>query len=129
MLHLSGLKMLTIPLGILITLAAVYFSLKLPSGETFELDFEHLDKILHVFGYFFMTLTYFLNLRNFSHRYYPEVKAAIFAFTVSLTLEFLQMIPKFGRSFDFFDILANGLGITFAITFIYYFRRVNKFIV
>lgn len=129
MLHLSGHKTVTIPMGILITLAAAYFSLTLPAEGTLDLDFEHLDKVLHICGYFFMTLTYFLNLRLFSYRANSEIKAAIFAFTISLTLELLQLIPKFSRSFDFYDLLANMVGVSFALISIYFFRKANKFIV
>lgn len=85
-------------------LAVVYFSFILvvslapmpPSPPTLNLD-----KLMHAGLYYGFA---FILWRGFSSK-----KLLAFAFTYGILIEIIQ--PTFGRTFDYFDMLANGMGI------------------
>lgn len=79
-----------------------------------EPDFKISDKIAHGFFYFVNTILCFL------YFYKPDLKGillkvAIFSFVYGIVIEVLQLVLPFGRSAEFTDVLANGIGILLAI--------------
>ena len=70
----------------------------------------NIDKILHASLYYGFA---FVLWRGFSDK-----KFFIAAFFLGVLIEFIQ--PTFGRTFDYFDMLANGTGI---FLFYWFFSR------
>lgn len=72
----------------------------------------NLDKIMHASLYFGFA---FVLWKGFSDK-----RFLLAAFAIGVLIEFIQ--PTFGRSFDFVDMAANGIG----ILIFYYFSGARK---
>lgn len=84
-------------------------------------DFVFEDKIIHFLAYLMLCVFFFLGLKTFRIR--RGVKNAV-AITLifGTVLELLQKVVTDHRTFDLFDLLANGLGVLTAALLI----RKNK---
>jgi VanZ family protein len=78
--------------------------------------FKNEDKVIHFTLFFIFTCLFFASK-------YTNKKTHLWLFPLLLgvLIEILQSITALGRTFEFYDILANSLGI-----FIAYFLIVNK---
>lgn len=81
--------------------------------------FEHMDKLIHFSGHFLLA-TLFI-------RAYPNKMPLVILLLLgqALASEWLQKLAP-GRSFEYFDILANTLGVLSGIIFSRY-QRANLF--
>ncbi len=107
--HLLERKYLPLVLAILITISVSYFSLKSPTPGN-DVAFEGQDKLHHFISYFIVMFSYCWVLNNYFKVKSTCLKALIFSLILGTSLEFLQLIPMFKRSFEFLDLMANALG-------------------
>ncbi len=79
-----------------------------------SISVNHIDKFYHLF--FYTVLAIFWNLFYFSLSKINIIKqyslSFVFSFTLGLLLEYMQKLSGF-RTFDWFDVLFNTLGIIF----------------
>lgn len=82
--------------------------------------FKYTDKIVHFFLFFCLAiLVYYAYRLRF-------LLVFIFTFSVSFLVEVAQHVLPFGRSFDWFDLLANALGTLTAIIVLWLFYPIKK---
>lgn len=88
--------------------------------------FAHQDKAIHIFIY---ALLAFLSMIDFSKKYQFNTKLiGIILFStiaISIAIEYLQPILS-NRTFDIYDIYANGIGIICGITSSFFFKKRNQ---
>jgi len=102
------LKYATIAIVLLISITVASL---MPSNELPKTSLKNLDKIVHFTMYFvlssFMVLG-FSNLRN--KNIFVKAIPIVLSFFCSFFIEILQEFATSTRSFEIFDILANGIG-------------------
>ncbi|NQY04807.1 MAG: VanZ family protein [Flavobacteriaceae bacterium] len=81
------------------------------------------DKLAHLGVYFILTVLWFLYFkRSKNWQFTKATKSAILlAFLYGVLVELLQASLTEFRSADYFDVLANTLGIIFAVVFCKWF--------
>lgn len=73
------------------------------------LDFDHSDKLVHAAMFFGLSFLFqWLKVRSIAQYFFIPV-------SISFLIEILQGIMPFGRTFDWFDLWANSIGILLAI--------------
>ena len=94
----------------LIYLCCIAILSLLPSKDFPELPlFPGADKLVHTVMYLGLALLVCWSMHaEVKHKWYGLV--TIFAILWGVLMEFFQLNMHLGRSFDFFDILANSLG-------------------
>ncbi len=98
-----------------IIICILFFSL----NKTFPLGLSHADKILHMAGYFTITL---LAILSWPHQ---RRRIAIMTLLLGLCIEILQVFQP-TRSFHLNDIAANIAGIVFAILVVWCVKKCLK---
>ena len=99
----------------------VFFASLLPVNGDVGPKLLHKDKIVHMAIYFIFTIVWYAF-------FYKSVKENIYiktislAFCVGVLVEVLQETITMSRSADFYDIIANSLGIIIAILCIKQFK-------
>ena len=81
----------------------------------------HKDKVVHVVIYFIFTIVWFPYFSNCSENN-NYVKTVILAFCTGVLIEAMQETLTKNRSADFYDVLANCLGIVLAIIALKWFK-------
>ena len=108
-------------LSFLTTLFIIFLSIK-KSGGVKLFFFPHQDKLMHLSAYGFLCASYFWAMK-FSWKINNSIyKAAILSFSLGVLLEVIQGYLSY-RTADFWDIIANFLGI---IIFILIILKKNK---
>lgn len=82
------------------------------------LNFPYADKIAHFFMYLVLTLSWLGGMHKYYYRSRKKVNrylVGILVFIFGVFMEVLQFCLTTGRSAEFADIMANTLGILFAI--------------
>lgn len=91
----------------------------LPGDQFKDAKHEHLDKVIHVilFGILFLLLAVgFLKQRAFGFlRSWAIPKAAIICVVYGVLIELAQWLVFSGRSLEFYDIVANIVGVSIGI--------------
>ncbi|MDT0557720.1 VanZ family protein [Ichthyenterobacterium sp. W332] len=87
--------------------------------ETFD------DKIFHCIAYFVMVVFAFNYTVKTSVKYAPLL-CSLFCFSYGTIIEILQPRLSEYRAFDYYDIVANTLGIVFAVLAIIAFKNKVK---
>ena len=83
--------------------------------------FPNMDKLIHFTLYFIFT---FLSLFSSSIRNGRNIPwVIVMIFTICITTEFLQKIMPYGRSFDYYDMLANSCGIIIGLLLFNYIKK------
>ncbi len=109
-------------IAILTTLTIVFLSLKTIHFES-PIEIHFFDKVLHFGAYFVLTLTWFFSQRLKKNK--TLILVALFLYGV--LIEFCQDWFAPNRTKDYYDILANSLGIIFAaILFRYLYKYYKK---
>jgi len=96
-------------LALFATFIVVYLSLKPPGQESnyWTFLFFRQDIVLHFGCYFSLTIIYFTALS----KYKSVIKTSfLLSFFIGYSIELLQLIPFFERTFDLADIAANFTG-------------------
>ncbi|CAM2860498.1 VanZ family protein [Weeksella virosa] len=86
----------------------------------FFFTFQHTDKIVHFILFFCLAI---LVYNAYKLRY---LEVFFVTFTVSFLVEIAQHLLPFGRSFDWYDLLANALGALIAIAILWLFYPIKK---
>ena len=87
----------------------------MPIEQTIPTPFTRSDLIFHALAYCGVTILFFLGK-------FPRLKIALYLLIQGILIEIIQ--PYFSRHFEFYDILANSLGVLLAIIF---FKLKNTF--
>jgi len=91
-------------------LTILYLSLK--PQITMPINFDHIDKLLHLGSYGLATI-----LMSLAYPKINRYKYVIWLFTYSLAIEIAQLFA-INRYFEVADLIANLIGIVFATTLI-----------
>ena len=93
-------------------------------GELPKLGSSYDDKIFHLLSHALLALLVFNYIKKttFSR---PILLAAIVPLCYGITIEFIQGMATSTRTADIYDILANSLGMVFAVLFLYILRNVK----
>ena len=112
--------------GILITDSSILKAI--PNGAPMPLmqcelqDYDWSDKVFHFIMYFILSLLlYLFNIKN-NLNFEPFFFVVLTGILLGLAIELIQDYFCIGRSFEFFDLIANLMGILSSyvlITFIY----------
>jgi hypothetical protein len=66
-------------------------------------------------AYWLYTHTHFFNGRLMRFDFFSDSRiVCLFGFSLTVINEYLQLIPVFGRTFDYFDIVFSGVGLLFS---------------
>lgn len=117
-------KYFSLAAAFLCTVAIIFLSLKSPSKDSELPFFEGQDKIYHFISYFLLTIVYFLMYKNYFKTKFSLIKAGVSVIMLGTILEFIQPLSFFNRDFDVFDLIANFIGVIFAIITIKIFIRI-----
>ena len=84
------------------------------------LNFENADKLVHACMFFGLAFLFqFLKER-------PIYLYFLVPFLISFSIEILQGIMPFGRTFDWLDLVANSTGIIGAILFVQTIKKAKS---
>lgn len=106
--------------GAIWTILVIAVSL-IPSSnfDARQFDVEGLDKVIHLSMYTLMVLFWSTGFKRQHEskkiRNYAFHIAVIGGFLISLVLEILQEYLVYSRSFDWLDLIANGIGCIFGV--------------
>jgi len=105
--------------AIAITLVILYLSLmKMPNTG---IEIKHIDKGYHSIAYFVLTLSWLLSFYKKPNKKYLIV---ILCIILGIIIEVLQDTITVYRTADYFDVLANSVGVLFALViFNIFFRK------
>ncbi|WP_240032190.1 VanZ family protein [Psychroflexus aestuariivivens] len=94
------------------TLLIAYFSL-VENGKMPKVDIDDVDKLYHGFAYFVLNGLWLVVLRKFKRKsgYMTFLKISILVIAFGIIIEVLQGTTTTNRSFDYYDILANSIGV------------------
>lgn len=110
-------------IAVLITAFVTIFSLVSLKGiSSFSIKISHFDKIVHAISYFILALSWFFATQNDFKK--KNFKAILILLLVSfgIIIEAIQGGLTTYRQADFYDILANSLGVLVAAIF---FKKLN----
>jgi len=108
-------------------LAIIWFLIMLylllsPSNDLPKVPtFPFMDKLIHFSLYLIFTFLCLFSSSIKKSRNIPWI--IIMAFAMCVITEFLQKIMPFGRSFDYYDMIANSCGIIVGLLFFNYIRK------
>ena len=106
-----------ITLAIIMTLVIAFLSLSVAPKINLGLNIKSSDKILHTIAYFSLSSVWFFALRDkFKNRSFKTYLIISLIF-YGIILEVLQGKLTSYRSADFYDAIANTLGIVIATVF------------
>lgn len=102
-----------------VTISILYLSLaKVPAST---ININHIDKWYHSLAYFVLTLAWLLTYRKKPEKKYTIV---ILCIILGIIIEVLQQTLTQYRTADYFDILANSVGVLLALaTFTFVLRK------
>jgi VanZ family protein len=104
--------------AIAITLVILYLSLmKMPNTV---IEIKHIDKGYHSIAYFVLTLSWLLSFYKKPNKKYLIV---ILCIILGIIIEVLQDTITVYRTADYFDVLANSVGVLFALVIFNIFLR------
>ena len=103
------------------TLLIIFLSLAPTSKAIDVIDVS--DKTLHAFAYFVLALSWIFAIKSSHTLLKQKVSIGFFVLLLSILLEILQESLTDYRTADYLDIIANTLGIIFAIVSFKYLLR------
>jgi len=105
-------------IAILITVFVTISSLiSLKGISSLSIKISHFDKIMHAISYFILALSWFFATQNDLKKKNFKVKLILLLISFGIIIEAIQGGMTTYRQADFYDILANTLGILTAATF------------
>ena len=109
-------------IAIVVTISIAYLSL-MKTGPTIEIGLPQTDKIEHAFAYCVLALSWFI----FASKKQKKTKKLIFivfgCIFYGIILEVLQATITLHRTAEFFDMLANTVGVLIGLLI---FNRISK---
>ena len=109
-------------LAVLATIIIAVLSLTAIPKINFDLEIKSSDKILHVLAYFTLSMVWFLALQKKMSNLYSRFFLIFSLVIYGIILEVLQGGITNYRTGDFYDVVANTIGVLIAVLLI------NKFI-
>ena len=110
-------------IAILITVFVAVSSLVSLRGiSSISIGISNFDKIVHAISYFILTLSWFYATQNDYKKSSFKIILILLLISFGTIIEVLQGGLTTYRQADFFDVLANSLGILLAATF---FNKLN----
>lgn len=95
----------------------------LPPGNMPHVQvFPGFDKVVHFFMYFFYSILFCWILKA-EKRYVRFVYVSLITVGWGVMMEYLQLLMHLGRSFSWYDALANCIGVFFGVYFYCAFMR------
>lgn len=126
MLNLNKRKLFLIALTYTIFVYVICLvKIEKPTG----VSIPNLDKLVHFGIYFIFTIVWFAcfhGLTFVTPMLKGVLKASLLAFIVGISIEFLQQELTKARSGEVKDVLANCLGILFAVVFLYWIKKYKE---
>jgi VanZ family protein len=105
-----------------ITIGIICLSLlKLPSNNGFNI--KNIDKVYHSFAYFTLAISWLFTFYKKPNRKYIVVICCII---FGIIIEILQSNLTVYRTGDYFDVLANSLGVLVALIIFNLFLKKNR---
>jgi len=86
--------------------------------------FPNMDKLIHFTLYFVFTFLSLFASSIKKSRNIPWI--IVLMFVICVTTEILQRIMPYGRSFDYYDMMANSFGIIIGLLFFNYIKKQIK---
>ncbi len=111
-----------ITLAVIATIIIAILSLTAIPKINFGLELKSSDKILHVLAYFTLSTVWFLALQKKMSNLYSRLFLIFTLIIYGIILEVLQGGITNYRTGDFYDVIANTIGVLLAVLLI------NKFI-
>jgi hypothetical protein len=111
-----------ITLAVIATIIIAILSLTAIPKINFGLELKSSDKILHILAYFTLSTVWFLALQKKMSNLYSRFFLIITLIIYGIILEVLQGGITNYRTGDFYDVIANTIGVLLAVLLI------NKFI-
>ena len=117
-------------LAIIITIIIAFLSLSIVPKINLGIHIKSSDKYLHTFAYFTLSIVWFFALRDKFNNHLFKTYLITFLILYGIILEVLQGKLTSYRTADFFDIVANTVGIIVATIFfnkfLKWFNGLNK---
>ena len=107
----------------------MYFCL-VDSSEIPTIQIENLDKVIHSFFHFVLTIVWFLFFKKqlqSNSILKPSLFAFFFSFCVGIAIEFIQQIFTITRHADVLDVVANCVGAGLGTLVIVIANKLNLF--
>ncbi|MFD0932054.1 VanZ family protein [Psychroflexus salinarum] len=116
-------RKVVLPLAIICTLSIGYLSLS--DISTFpKIEVKHEDKIYHFVSYFVLnTIWLFAIVHISSKSLLPNILISLGILSFGIVIEIFQEIMTDYRVFDFYDILANSVGVLVSYLCFELFRK------
>ena len=111
-----------ITLAVVATIIIAILSLTAIPKINFGLEIKSSDKILHILAYFTLSTVWFLALQKKMSNLYSRLFLVFTLIIYGIILEVLQGGITNYRTGDFYDVIANTIGVLLAVLLI------NKFI-
>ena len=111
-----------ITLAVVATIIIAILSLTAIPKINFGLEIKSSDKILHILAYFTLSTVWFLALQKKMSNLYSRLFLIFTLIIYGIILEVLQGGITNYRTGDFYDVIANTIGVLLAVLLI------NKFI-
>lgn len=108
-------------------LAIICYGLFIPAGNLPSkpfLSIPHFDKMVHFALFFGLCILLFKPFKKLNLKYY--IIAPAISLSLGILLETTQQMVTASRSSDFYDFLANTMGIVAATLFYYFFVSEKK---
>lgn len=125
--RLSERKAVFFGIAIGLTLLVIYLSLG--EGVSIKSSFTYTDKIMHFAAYFSLLVSWFFACFGLQKgNPYEVLFIALGLVFLGILMEYLQYKLTTYRTLDFYDILANTLGIVFGVIVYTIFIRLVKIV-
>jgi len=110
-------------IAILITVLVTISSLvSLKGMSSISINISHFDKIIHAISYFTLAISWFFATQNHFNKKNFKVKLILFLISFGIIIEAIQGGLTTHRQADFYDILANSIGVLVGAIF---FKKLN----
>lgn len=107
----------------------ILVSCLIKSNEIPQVKIENLDKIVHAFFYYVLTMLWFFYFKKHINSYTifkPLAISFVLSFFFGIGIEILQAFLTTTRKADVFDVFANLGGATLAVILIVLLNKFNR---
>ncbi|GAB1308140.1 hypothetical protein KH5_08230 [Urechidicola sp. KH5] len=110
--------------ALFLTLLITYLSLSSLSDLPVKISTS--DKILHGFAYFALSLSWFFAIKNAHFSFKYKIVIALSVIFYGVIIEVFQEQLTENRMMDFFDVIANTIGVLIAFSSFNFLLKVYK---
>ena len=109
-----------------IALTVIIIYLSLVSLENLDVKISVSDKFLHALAYTTLTLSWLFAVKKSHNQLKKKLLIVIAVFSLGVILEILQEKLAVNRTMDFYDVIANTVGILLALSSFSFLLSVYK---